>query len=174
MRAWTTAAVLGALVVVAVGQHGSAPAEAARAATCKLRAETPKRVLEKSSGGEEVPYIQTVASVRCSRTVRRDVAVDAMLELESGKVVPNGGSGINNATIRPGKWRSAGGVSKTCWGYVRNPKARTDPAVKAFSRITLSKVRGRRLQREHSKRVSLTDLCPEGTERSPRAEGPPR
>jgi len=144
---------------------GWASADATQAASCKLRPETPLRVMSEDDDGVERPMIEHSGAVKCARAVRRGVKVAAMLELQSGREVPNGVAFTFNTKLQAGKRRTLL-FSKACFGYVTTRAAQNDPPVNVFTRITLQ-ARGdhdpRELKREDSERVPLTELCPEGT-----------
>jgi hypothetical protein len=162
MRAWigTTAGALLAMLSV-----GWTSADATQAASCKLRPETPLRVMSEHDDGVAWSMISHSGAVKCARAVRRGVKVAAMLELQSGKEVSNGVASAMNTKLRAGK-RQTLLFSKACFGYVTARAAQDDPPVNVLTRITLY-ARGdhapRELKHEDSERVPLTELCPEGT-----------
>ena len=144
---------------------GWTSADATQAASCKLRPETPLRVMSEHDDGVEWPMISHAGAVKCARAVRRGIKVAAMLELQSGREVRNGVAFTYNTRLRAGKPRTLQ-FSKACFGYVTTRAARDDPPVNVFTRITLlarGDDRPRELKHEDSERVPLTELCPEGT-----------
>ena len=102
VRAWigTTAGALLAMLSV-----GWTSADATEAASCKLRPETPLRVMSEHDDGVAWPMISHSGAVKCTRAARRGVKVAAMLELQSGREVSNGVASEMNAKLRAGPAR---------------------------------------------------------------------